>query len=92
MNTDRVNRIVPIYLLIHNYIEADFKKYNISEILSILENEDIEINKQTFNNLKVILPKSLNKYYRNKKKLILILSVFIIFGVFLTLKYWLKWI
>ncbi len=91
-NADRLNRKIPVELLIENYTQDSFTNSDLEKVYILLYNEKIEIEKNNWNSILNQLNIDL-KLFQNKKniKIVVCVSILLI-TLFITLKFILIWI
>lgn len=91
-NRDRMNRKIPIELLIENcdFSNSDISKSLISKIVNLLAAEDIKLERDDLNDILNQVSIDITRVRQVKRVKIVVGFAFALFSVLLTLKYLLK--
>ena len=88
INTDRLERKIPVQLLIENYSKSYFSKRKLIDILTILRKETILVDEDNWKNILYQLEHDLNDFQRKKRLIIALVTIMVIIVIFTILKYY----
>jgi hypothetical protein len=91
-NTDRLNRKIPVELLINSFSNDNFTNSDLDKIYVILVSEQIIVDESKWKNIIFQIDNDLKKFKQiNNIKIVAGISIGLV-TIFLTLKFILKWI
>jgi hypothetical protein len=91
-NTDRLNRKIPVELLINSFSKNNLTNLDLNNIYIILVSEQIIVDESNWKNILFQLDNDIKKFKQTKNiKIVTGISIAFI-TIFLTLKFILKWI